>query len=69
MKNTLIPLSIAYLGADGTIKEIRDMEPGSLEPVESGHYVRYALEAPLGWFGRVGLGIGDRFDMSGLPRN
>ncbi len=67
MKNTLIPLSIAYLGADGTIKEIRDMEPGSLAPVESGHYVRHALEAPLGWFGRVGLGIGDRFDLSGLP--
>lgn len=67
MKNTLIPLSIAYLGSDGTIKEIRDMEPGSLAPVESGRYVRYALEAPLGWFGRVGLDIGDRFDMSGLP--
>ena len=67
MKNTLIPLTIAYLGADGTIKAIRDMEPGSLAPVESGRYVRYALEAPLGWFGRVGLGIGDRFDLSGLP--
>ena len=66
MKNTLIPLSIAYLGSDGTIKEIHDMEPLSLAPVESGRYVRYALEAPLGWFGRVGLRPGDRFDLSGL---
>jgi len=66
MKNTLIPLSIAYLGADGVIKEIHDMEPLSLAPVESERYARYALEAPLGWFGRVGLGPGDRFDLSGL---
>jgi len=67
MKNTLIPLSIAYLGADGVIKEIYDMEPLSLAPVESERYARYALEAPLGWFGRAGLGPGDRFDLSGLP--
>lgn len=66
MKNTLIPLSIAYLGADGTIKEIHDMEPRSLAAVNSERYVRYALEAPLGWFGRVGLGPGDRFDLSGI---
>lgn len=70
MKNTIIPLSIAYLGSDGTIKEICDMKPLSLEPIESGHYVRYALEAPLGWFERVGLKPGDRFDLSGLdPKN
>lgn len=68
MKNTLIPLSIAYIGADGTIKEILDMEPLSLAPVESERYVRYALEAPLGWFGRVGLGPGDRFDLSAVAR-
>lgn len=66
MKNTLIPLSIAYLGPDGTIKEIHDMEPLSLAGVQSEHYVRFALEAPLGWFSRVGLGPGDRFDLSGL---
>jgi len=66
MKNTLIPLSIAYLGADGTIKEIHDMEPQSLAGVQSERYVRYALEAPLGWYARVGLEPGDRFDLSGL---
>jgi len=67
MKNTLIPLSIAYLSADGTIKELHDMEPLSLAGVQSERYVRYALEAPLGWFARVGLKPGDRFDLTGLP--
>ncbi len=67
MKNTLIPLSIAYLGADGAIKELHDMEPLSLAGVHSERYVRYALEAPLGWFARVGLKPGDRFDLSGVP--
>jgi len=67
MKNTLIPLSIAYIASDGTIREVRDMEPLSLAPVESERYVRYALEAPLGWFDRAGLAPGDRFDLSGLP--
>jgi len=66
MKNTIIPLSIAYLGSDGIIKVILDMKPLSLEPIESGHYVRYALEAPLGWFERAGLKPGDRFDLSAL---
>jgi uncharacterized protein len=67
MKNTLVPLSIAYLGADGVIKELHDMEPLSLAPVESSRYVRYALETPRGWFGRAGLGVGDQFDLSGVP--
>jgi len=66
MKNTVIPLSIAYLGSDGTIKEIHDMKPLSLEPVESGHYARYALEVPLGWFTRAGLKPGDKFDLGVL---
>ena len=67
MKNTLVPLSVAYLGSDGVIKEIHDMEPLSLAPVESSRYARYALEAPRGWFSRVGLRVGDRFDLSGVP--
>lgn len=64
MKNTKAPLSIAYLAADGTIKEIMDMQPLSLAPVESTYYVRYALEVPRGWFSRVGLTAGHRFDMA-----
>ena len=60
MKNTLIPLSIAFISSDGRIVDIKDMEPGNLNPVRSDRSVRYALEVPQGWFGRVNLRIGDR---------
>lgn len=63
MKNTLIPLSIAYLAADGIIREIYHMEPQSLKAVNSIRSVRYALEVPQGWFDRAGLTIGDRFEI------
>jgi uncharacterized membrane protein (UPF0127 family) len=60
MKDTLVPLSVAYISRDGEILEIRDLEPGNLRPVESSRSCRYALEVPKGWFGRAGLGPGDR---------
>jgi uncharacterized membrane protein (UPF0127 family) len=60
MKNTLIPLSIAYISSDGRILEIHDMEPRSEFPVKSGRSCRYALEVPGGWFTRAGFGVGDR---------
>lgn len=65
MKNTTIPLSIAYLSSDGTIREVRELEPLSLAPVQAERSVRYALEAPRGWFERAGLEVGDRFE---IPR-
>jgi uncharacterized protein len=65
MKNTLVPLSIAYMAADGTIREIYDMQPQSLKAVSSTRSVRYALEVPQGWFDRAGLSTGDRFE---IPR-
>jgi uncharacterized membrane protein (UPF0127 family) len=66
MKNTLIPLSIAYITHDGRIIEIHDMEPGNLTPVQSSRSARYALEVPHGWFARAGVNVGDRLDTSGL---
>jgi uncharacterized protein len=66
MKNTLVPLSIAYIAYDGRILEIYDMQPGNLDPVRSSRSVRYALEVPQGWFSRAGLGIGDRLEIQGL---
>jgi uncharacterized membrane protein (UPF0127 family) len=59
MKNTLIPLSIAYIASDGRITEIRDMYPHDENSVHSSRSVRYALEVPQGWFGRVGIRPGD----------
>jgi uncharacterized membrane protein (UPF0127 family) len=60
MKNTLVPLSIAYISSEGRILEIHDMEPRSEFPVKSGRSCRYALEVPRGWFSRAGFGVGDR---------
>jgi uncharacterized membrane protein (UPF0127 family) len=60
MKNTLIPLSIAFIAADGRIVEIHDMEPGNLNSVRSSRSCRFALEVPQGWFARTGVGVGDK---------
>jgi uncharacterized membrane protein (UPF0127 family) len=59
MKNTLIPLSIAYIASDGRIIDIKDMQPLDLNSVQSSRSVRYALEVPQGWFGRTGIKAGD----------
>ena len=59
MKNTLIPLSIAFIASDGRITEIRDMQPQDLNAVRSSRSVRYALEVPQGWFSRAGVQLGD----------
>lgn len=67
MKDTPHPLSIAYIDSSGRIRDIYDMTPFSLAPVESSVSVRYALEVPQGWFDRVNIKVGDTlvfdFDM------
>jgi uncharacterized membrane protein (UPF0127 family) len=65
MKNTLVPLSIAFISRDGLIIDILDMEPLSTRPIRSSRSVRYALEVPQGWFARQGILEGDR--LSPLP--
>jgi uncharacterized membrane protein (UPF0127 family) len=59
MKNTLIPLSVAFISKEGRILEIRDMEALDETSVRSSRSARYALEAPQGWFDRVGIKTGD----------
>ena len=66
MKNTFIPLSIAFIASDGRIINIRDMEPQSLSAVKSSRSVRYALEVPQGWFIRQGIREGDRIILGSL---
>jgi uncharacterized membrane protein (UPF0127 family) len=68
MKDTLIPLSIAFIAADGRILEIRDMEPLDLTTIRSSRSVRYALEVPQGWFGRAGIRVGDTIGIDGTVR-
>ena len=60
MKNTVIPLSIAFITADGRIVEIFDMEPEDLTPIRSSHPSRFALEVPQNWFSRARIAPGDR---------
>ncbi len=69
MKNTRIPLSIAFADERGIIVDIQDMEPFSLAPHASLRPAKYALEMNQGWFERNGVKIGDviRFP-SGLKK-
>ncbi|HEQ71139.1 MAG TPA: DUF192 domain-containing protein [Spirochaetia bacterium] len=60
MRNTYVPLSIAFIAADGTIRQIEDMEPLDESTVESHYSVRYALEVNQGAFARWGVTPGDR---------
>ncbi len=64
MKNTSIPLSIAYISKHGEIKEIHHMEPFSQKPVPSRYSVLYALEVNQGFFEEKGIGPGDRIQFS-----
>lgn len=65
MKNTLIPLSVAFLADDGKIVNIERMQPQTEESHCSARPVRYALEMSQGWFAQRGMRPGMR--IGGLP--
>jgi uncharacterized membrane protein (UPF0127 family) len=65
MKNTLLPLSIAFRADDGTIVNIADMKPETTDSHCSAKAVRYALEMNQGWFAKRGLQSGTK--LSGEP--
>jgi len=53
MRNTLLPLTCAYIDGEGTILEIHDMKPLDESPIEaSSDNVQYVLEMKQGWFER-----------------
>ncbi|HWS73772.1 MAG TPA: DUF192 domain-containing protein [Quisquiliibacterium sp.] len=60
MRNTLIPLSIAFIDDDGSIVNIADMQPRSDDSHCSAKPVRFALEMEQGWFAKRGLASGSR---------
>jgi len=65
MKNTLIPLSVAFIDGDGKIINIEDMKPQTLNSHCGKKLVRYALEMNQGWFRQRNIRAGDV--ISGLP--
>ena len=65
MRNTLIPLSIAFLADDGSVVNIDDMAPQTLDGHCSAKPVRYALEMNKGWFAKRGIKPGAR--LRGAP--
>jgi uncharacterized membrane protein (UPF0127 family) len=65
MKNTLLPLSIAFIADDGTVVNIAEMKPQALESHCSTKPVRYALEMNQGWFAKRGIKAGAK--LTGRP--
>ena len=65
MRNTLIPLSIAFIDDDGAIVNIADMQPQSDASHCSAKPVRFALEVRQGWFAKRGIKAG--FRLRGAP--
>ena len=66
MKNTLIPLSVAFVDANGVILNVADMEPRTLDSHPAQGPAVYAIETNKGWFAQNKLGAGDK--VAGLPK-
>ena len=61
MKNTLLPLSIAFIDDTGIVANIDDMKPQTLDSHCSTKPVRFVLEMNVGWFDKRGIKAGSRF--------
>ena len=61
MKNTLLPLSVAFIGDDGSVVNIDDMKPQTLDSHCSTAPVRFVLEMNVGWFDKRGVKAGTKF--------
>ena len=65
MKNTLLPLSVAFVADDGTIVNLDDMKPLTLDGHCSTKDVRFVLEMNQGWFAKRGIKAGEK--LQGQP--
>ena len=63
MKDTLIPLSIAFMDSEGRIVDIQDMQPLDETPHLSAEPAQYALEVNQGFFGTRGIQVGDSVEL------
>ena len=62
MKNTPLPLSIAFISSNGRILEIYDMVPFSEESICSNKRARMAVEVNQGWFAKNNIIVGDKIN-------
>jgi hypothetical protein len=62
MKNTLLPLSVAFVHDDGTIANIEEMQPQTLDSHCSAKPVRDVLEMNKGWFAKRGIKAGAKLE-------
>lgn len=62
MRNTRIPLDIAFIDRNGSIINVEQMQPQTDENTLSAGPAMYALEMNLGWFEANGVGPGDRLE-------
>ena len=62
MKNTFVPLSIAYVDSKGVIVSIVDMKPHDESTYPSGAPAMFAIEMKQGWFKERGIAVGDKVD-------
>lgn len=60
MRNTLLPLTAAFVADDGTIVNLADMQPRSEKSHCSAQPVRYVLEMHQGWFAKRGIKAGSK---------
>ena len=60
MKNTLLPLTAAFVDDDGTIVNLADMKPQTTDSHCSEKPVRFVLEMNVGWFAKKGIKPGSR---------
>ena len=65
MKNTLLPLTAAFVADDGTIVNLEDMKPQTLDSHCSKKPVRFVLEMNQGWCAKKGIKAG--FKLGGAP--
>jgi uncharacterized protein len=66
MKNTPLPLTIAYISSTGEVLELKDGQPFDETILTPARPYRHTLEVNQGWFERNGFGVGDQVT---LPAN
>ena len=60
MKDTMIPLDVAFINEEGVIESIKQLEPLNVVPISSDAEVLYALEVNRGWFAENKVEVGDK---------